>query len=261
MRLSGNRNLTYKIETFLLLKKQACAPNVSTLKAILTKAGAFKMHAAKALCLAFLSVAGVLSSCSNDEEADFSGVKAEMCLLETDLMAKVKSAVTDSDEQLIFSSPVNVKWAEKADSIYRALLYYRMEGGKALPLSAKQVLVLQPRTKEELRKVLDAKDPVTFVSGWKAKNGSFLNLTVDIKTGTQEGSESSHSVALLEDTVCVSPTGKRYCYRLLHSRNGVPEYYTVRTYISIPASQISSGDTISLDIPNYDGMMRKVYIK
>lgn len=246
MRLSGKRTLIHILEHLFLLTR---------------KAGTFTVIAGMPLCLAFFTLAAVLSSCSNDEETDLSGVKAEMCLLETDLMAKVKSAVTDADEQLPFSSPVKVKWAEKADSSYRAMLYYRMEGGKALPLSAKQVLVLLPRTKEELKKVLDAKDPVTFVSGWMAKNGTFLNLTIDIKTGTKEGSENSHSVALLEDTVCVSPTGKNFHYRLLHSRNGVPEYYTVRTYFSIPASQISSGDTISLDIPGYDGLMRKMYFK
>ena len=261
MILSGKRNLTYNTEHFLLLTKKADAFKDGTSRALPSIVNSLKVNAGRAFAFALLAILGMLSSCSNDEETDISGIKAEMCLLETDLMAKVKSAVTDADEQLTFSSPVKVTWAEKADSIYRALLYYRMEGGKAVPMSAKQVLVLLPKTKEQLKKQLDAKDPVTFVSGWMAKNGSFINLTVDIKTGTKEGSESRHSVALLEDTVCISTTGKNFHYRLLHSRNGVPEYYTVRTYFSIPASKISSGDTISIDIPGYQGIMRKVYIK
>lgn len=201
----------------------------------------------------------LLTSCSHDE-ANISGMEAEMCTMPTRSGGIITYVVTDKNENLSFIQPATIAWAEKADTIYRALLYFRREGVNIVPVAAEQVLLLRPKTRQEMKNVPKADDPLTFVSGWYAKNGKYLNLTVDIKTGTPEDN-GSHNIAMLCDTVKTSPTGKRYCYRMLHERNGVPEYYSVRVYFSVPAEDINAGDTVDVTIPTYDGEVQKQYIK
>ena len=47
--------------------------------------------------------------------------------------------MTDDGDSLALSKPVELKWASKADSTYRALLYYNKVEGKAEPVSLSNV--------------------------------------------------------------------------------------------------------------------------
>ena len=51
--------------------------------------------------------------------------------------------------------------------------------------------------------------------------------------------------------------GKKYTLRLLHKQNKVPEYYTVRTFVSIPTTFFHKGDSIVLHIDTYKGEVVK----
>lgn len=210
----------------------------------------------KVIMLSLAVMAAVMSSCS-EEERDISGIVAEMCMMPTNEGGVISYVVTDDNRNLSLQSPIKVAWAQKADTTYRALLYYRNVEGNIMPYSAQQVLLLKPKKEEQLKEMADAADPLALVSAWYAKNGKFLNLAIDVKTGEKEGDDKRHVLALLKDTVFSSHEGKKYCYRILHSRNGMPEYYTVRTYFSIPVEDIAEGDTLQLQIPEKSGMLIK----
>ena len=60
------------------------------------------------------------------------------------------------------------------------------------------------------------------------------------------------------DSVGVAPNGHRVLYlRMTHSQNGVPQYYSVRSYLSIPLQALSTGTIIYLRIRDYQGWITK----
>ena len=63
-----------------------------------------------------------------------------------------------------------------------------------------------------------------------------------------------------QDTVYVRNDGRHtVCWRLLHSQNGIPQYYTNRRYVSILLPTVKP-DTIHLSIQTYDGIVHKTFI-
>ena len=53
---------------------------------------------------------------------------------------------------------------------------------------------------------------------------------------------------------------KKYKLRLQHKQNNVPQYYTVRTFVSIPTSFFHKGDSVELHIDTYKGEVIKGFI-
>ena len=182
------------------------------------------------------------------DDYEYTGLVAEMCDVHTSEARQLVAATTDTDTRLSFAEPLNVSWAKEQDTDYRALLYYNKEnnGNTVRPIRAQQALILTPKTME------DAKD-------WY--HVKYLNLCIDFKSGSADSEDARQTVGIVCEKITASPTGNRYHYRLCHAQNGVPTYYTVSQYASIPTGEIQSGDVITLDIQTWDGVLTKDFIK
>lgn len=187
---------------------------------------------------------------------------AEMCLATTGDAKKLISATTDSDAKLVFSQQLTASWAQKADSVYRTLIYYnKVSDYSVKPIRAVQVLVLTPRTPVEAKSWTNEADPLDLTSSWFAKNGKYLNLQLAIKSGSSDEPTLSQSLGLVCDTTIVSSKGKRQYCHLCHNQNNVPTYYTVDVYASIPTDGLVQGDTLTVTFPLWHGSVQKDYVK
>lgn len=200
-----------------------------------------------------------IASCSSDDAGEgIDSLQAEMCDIHTVASKTALSCRLDDDRMLEFAAPLNVQWAQKADSTYRALLYYnKVEGSdKVDALSAVMALALNPvpADKEEWAKY---SDPVGFVSAWKARNGRYVNVCLSFKTGAVSG--KSHKLAVVCDSV--SAAGSRYYYRFCHSQEGIPTDYGVEEYMSVAIDSLLKGDTVSISVPTFKGMVCKDFVK
>ena len=205
----------------------------------------------------------LLTACETDSydkgEGRYSLMQADFCDLAVNAQKQAVSFVTDDGDSYVLSSPVTAKWIGTADTTYRAIIYYnKVEKNQAMAVSLGMVATLSPiahwRYKEE------PMDPIGFESAWIAQSGKYLNVGLLIKTGRIDDEELPHSIGLAQDTVYVRDDGKRTAYyRLLHSQNGVPEYYTNRRYISILLPQ-ERPDTIYFSMQTYDGIIERMLI-
>lgn len=81
-----------------------------------------------------------------------------------------------------------------------------------------------------------------------------------MKTGRIDDEELPHNIGLAQDTVIVNADNtKTAYYRLLHSQNGIPQYYTNRRYVSILLPK-ALPDTIHFQLETYEGTVKKTFI-
>lgn len=212
--------------------------------------------------LASLAVLTVVSCSDDDENADLALLTAEMCDVTTAADGIIVGGTTDSDVRLQFTSPLQCSWAEVADTTYRALLYYnKVEGSNSVkPVMADKVMYLAPHSGVKDKEWTKDVDPVGLTSLWMAENGKYLNMRLTIKTGTADDKQK-HSLGLVCDTVMEQGRAKHYYYRLCHSRNNLPEFYSFDVFASIPTADINKDDTLTLMVPTAKGMLDKVFVK
>ncbi len=215
-----------------------------------------------------LCLCGLFFGCTTEEyesgDGELSYLRADFVMAYADANKNISSAVTDEGEQLSWKKNFAPKWAEKADTTYRALLYYNKVEGEVDPVSIVSVSV--PR----IRKTSDVKDkvytdPVTFESAWKSVNNRFLNLGLQLKTGTPTVIDAKQVIGMLCDTIIQREDGsKDISLRLYHHQNNVPEYYSASLYLSIPFDQlpcdITRGDVVSITLNTYKGEVRKEFV-
>lgn len=214
----------------------------------------------------------VLSACSNDPydtgDGALSHMRADFVEAQTDNNANIVSIETDDGERMFLTGAINVAWAERPDTVYRALLYYnKVEAddgtNNAEPLGISQVLVPQITPIEEVKDGIKT-DPVTFESSWTSSNGKYLNLGISIKTGSVDGNYDTQTIGLIYNGVETNADGSRnVSLSLYHDQNGVPEYYSVETYVSIAVSRLpiepADGDIVTVDINTYDGTITRTF--
>ena len=200
-------------------------------------------------------------SCTHDSyeagDGSYSYLRADFAELKTTSAKLVPEATTDDNERLAFNNPLTVSWAEKGDTTYRALLYYnKVETGSPEPISAFAVPVLRPNTLKDGETLHT--DPLTLESTWTSANDKYLNLSLLLKTGVEEGLDARQTIGIVINDVTEQADGTHH-YDLVfyHHQNGVPEYNTSRVYSSIPTSFFKSGDTATLTIHTYQGTVVK----
>ncbi len=220
--------------------------------------------------LFFTFLCCLFSACTSEEyesgDGELSYLRADFVMAYADAQKKISSAITDEGETLTLSKSLTPKWAEKADSTYRALLYYNYNKveGEVEPISIVSVSVPKVRKTSEIKEKIYT-DPVTFESAWKSSNNSFLNLGLQIKTGTADGVDNKQVIGMLCDTIIQREDGtKEVALRLYHHQNSVPEYYSASLYLSIPFDRlpcdIRTGDVVSVNINTYKGVIRKEFV-
>lgn len=227
----------------------------------------FREHIKQSLAvIAFLITLTACTSESYDAgDGPNSYLTADLVLLRTSPDKSVRSALLDDDTELLFSNPFAQEWLARPDSVYRALLYYDKTVATSAtaasnPTATSIVRARSVRPVPVLRPVEAAKvdamrtDPVGFESLWLSKNKSYINLSLLLKSGKAEGDEALHALGVVSDGTTTDAAGSRTLHlTLYHDQGGVPEYYTVQQYVSIPTQLLEEADTVEIILNTYNG--------
>lgn len=198
------------------------------------------------------------SSCTQDVyekgEGDFSQMTAQLADAHVDAKKYIDYVDTDEGEHLVLNQPVTASFITKADTTYRVSFYYKMSGEKAEPITLGRVLVATPKVIEEMKT-----DPVRLESMWIGKSAKYLNMGIYLMTGTAQDDNSKQILGCNRDTLMQNADGtKTLCLTFYHDQGGVPQYYSQRTYFSIPLTSVDA-DSIWLSINTYDGLVTKKF--
>ena len=189
----------------------------------------------------------------------YSFLKAEFVEAHTIRAQQMDYAVTDNDERVAFEPYAEAAWATKADTLYRALVYYnRPEEGQATPVQVVKVLVIKP-LKSNRPDTLRT-DPIAFQSLWKSQNERYINIGFSVKTGRKQADEDTfHTMGMRLDSITYAPSGRRQVYiTVLHSQNDIPEYYSIEGYMSLPLTEEDRRSTFHFTLNTYKGVVKRV---
>lgn len=204
---------------------------------------------------------GLFCSCTSTPyeagDGEYSYMCADFATVKTNADAQMESFLTDDNKSLRLTSPRKVEGA-KADTTYRALVYYDVNGTDEVQLrSMRGISVCHPFKPSEDKPMLTA--PTGWESMWLSKNKSYINLAINLLVGIDNNIEEQqqHVLGVCQDSV----VGRHTYYTLYHDQHGVPEYYTLKTYLSIPISKdAQSGDAFTLTVNTYKGLKQKTLI-
>lgn len=193
----------------------------------------------------------------NKGEGTFSTIRGEFVEAHAGADKKIDYVVLDNDEQLNVVNPFEASWVKKADSLYRAVFYFKEQGEKITAVSVSPVTVVRNMVPADSVKDEMKTDPLTLESLWVGKNKRYLNAGLILKTGETISEKDTHRMGLVADTLIAHTNGKRtLCLRLFHDQGGVPEYYSQRAFFSVPLTDLTA-DSIQLTINTYDGVITK----
>lgn len=187
----------------------------------------------------------------------YSYLRGDLAVMKTDARARVVSFVTDDDATVSLKAPLAVDGI-KADTTYRALIYYNQPVDADVRIvNMKMVNVCKPfeATKEKPLKT----DPVGWESLWVSHNKAYLNIGLNLLVGVSddENADKKQSLGICQDSI----VGRHFYYTLYHNQNGVPEYYTYKTFMSMPLDEsFASGDILMMTVNTYDGVQQKTIV-
>ncbi len=199
-------------------------------------------------------------SCTIDSyekgDGENSFVQADFVEAYTNAERKVDYVVTDDQQRLTLQTPYEAEWLEKADSFYRAVLYYEKGDEQVAVVTLAKIPVAVPIPKDSLKSGIKT-DPLTIESIWVSKNKRYLNVGFYAKVGATDDKKAIHSIGLVMDTLVVNPDKTQtLCLLLYHDQGGVPEYYSQKSYFSFFLKDLGI-DSISLSANTYQGRMVK----
>jgi hypothetical protein len=197
-----------------------------------------------------------LLSCTTDAyekgDGEHSYLQAEMADMHTNLEKRVDYIITDAGEKLKVSNPFAARWLSTPDSVYRAVVYFSKTDDGAEVTGVSRVGVLVPKKFDDF-----TDDPVRFESSWVGKSGRYLNASIYLMLGSTSDEDAIHRIGCQKDTLIVHADSTSTLFlRLYHDQGGVPEYYSQRTYVSIPLDSVRA-DSVCLSINTYEGTVAK----
>ena len=213
--------------------------------------------------LVFCLLAVLFAACEQEVydkgEGKYSFMRADLCVVHTDASKTVHYAVIDDGDSLQLSKPYTAKWLSTPDSMYRALIYYNLpapdDESKTEVVSLSRVPSANIHRPSYFKSGIKT-DPVGFESIWTDKKQRYLNLGLLIMVGSTE-EEATHRLGVVGDTIMVNPDGtSTYHLRLYHDQGGVPEYYSQRTFFSIPLKGVTT-DSVAMTVNTYSGTIEK----
>ncbi len=216
----------------------------------------------KSLCPVVAAAVAVVSACSSDSYKSGTGTysltRADFVEVHSVAPRIADYAITDDGSRLVLTTPKYADWMEKADTLYRAVMYYNQkEDGRTEVVSLAAIPVLYAKPCEEFEEGVIT-DPVKFESLWMSANRRYINIGFYLKNGTAEGSQAIHTIGVADEGTVENADGTHTAvYRMYHDQGGVPEYYSSRYYVSIPCKTIDA-DSVRLLINTYDGGIERV---
>lgn len=210
-------------------------------------------------CLLMLFVMAFVA-CEQDAydkgDASYSYMRADFVEANVGSDKRIVSVLTDDDVQLPLTTPYSANWIQRADTVYRAVLYYNLNGQQAETVSLQRVATATIRTFERAGEGVKT-DPLKLESIWLSKNKKYLNLSVIVKTGLMDADGTAQTLGVVGDTILVGADSLRtYHLRLSHGQGDVPQYYSQRVYFSVPVGGLEV-DSLRLTVNTYDGVVAK----
>lgn len=216
-----------------------------------------------------------LTACTSESyetgDGKYSYLRADFGEIHTAKPQQVDYAVNDEGRRISFETAPTVKWAEKGDTLYRALLYYNDLPDKAArSISLQPVYVLAPKAAEDVKD--PHHDPVTFESAWlstcqrtdltiavdsvkREAVTHYLNMAFLLKTGQPDDEKARQTIGMMSEQ---TDDGKLRL-TLLHDQGAIPQYYSTRIYTSIPLSDSQLQRGIVLSVNTYDGELIRTF--
>ncbi len=202
---------------------------------------------------AALITAFPLASCTTDAydkgNNDYSMLEAEMADIHVGKDLKADYLTTDDGKHLAITFPFTSNWMKTPDSTYRAMTYFTRNNAGVEVAAVNRVAVTMPRPMDDLKT-----DPVRFESLWVSSNGIYLNTCIYMMVGTTDDENAIQTLGCQKDSIRNNSDGTTtQLLTLYHDQGGVPEYYSRRTYISIPLYGINT-DSLCLSVNTYKGI-------
>lgn len=204
---------------------------------------------------ALLGTLATATGCSSDAydtgDGRYSYLQADFGMAHVTAAKTVDYLLTDRGDSVWLATPATASWLPGKDTLCRALAYYDVKTKRIFTLS--QVLVAQATGKAHATNA--PTDPLTIESAWPG--GGYLNIGFAVKSGQTEALDARQTIGLRVDSVeTEGDTVRAVTLRLLHGQNGVPEYYTVKGYLSMPLPPKWRNARLTVTANGYHGEQR-----
>lgn len=213
--------------------------------------------------LVTLCCVAAFSACTIDSyekgEGEYSNMQGELARVHANSEKKIDYADLDNGERVYIAAPLTKTWIDKGDAFYRSVLYYKKNGASIEVVNIVQINEVSIISADTLKKKnMEVKtDPLTLESVWVSKNKYYLNASIYLKTGSTTEDGAIHRLGLVADSLRVNADETQVLHlRLFHDQGGVPEYYSVNTFLSLPLLDLPV-DSILLTVNTYDGVFTK----
>lgn len=236
----------------------------TTLQLITSRCGSRLALATRFACGAVVACAMPLASCTSENYDSGDGANsyltAELSLVGTSSDCSIGIATLDDGSTIRFSNPFTTDWAQKPDTVYRALIYYDRTTNDvaSAPVKARAATSVPVLNSVPASKVPDMHtDALGVESVWLAANGRYANLSLLLKAGKTSGDDVVQTLGLVSDGTTTNADGTRTLrLTLYHDQGRVPEYYTVQRYVSIDSRLFEGVDCVELTVNTYGGVKK-----
>ena len=214
-----------------------------------------------------------VSACSSDAydtgDGSLSYMRADFVKAFADHDGKFTAAITDNDLSLTLQPAIAAGWSAP-DTVCRALLYY---DAAQLSESAREAAVRPVAIGRVIMpKVIDRQavaaglptDPVVMETAWRSNNHKYINLGLQLKTGTTDGNVAAQAIGwVYTGSTTLDGGAQRHSFMLAHSQNGVPQYYSTPLYVSLSLDELpvklGDGDEIEVSVNTYKGVVSRTF--
>jgi hypothetical protein len=209
-----------------------------------------------------LAAIAAMVACEQDVydkgEGKYSLLRADFAEAHVTGSQVIDYIVTDDGDQLMLTKPYTAQWLKDKTTGARVLVYYNRVDDQAEAVSISEVPSLVPHRSSSYKTGIKT-DPVGFESAWLSRNGSYLNFCIVLMVGTSDDTNATHTLDIVSDTI-VTHADRRTtsCLQLYHDQGTMPEYYSYRTFFSIPLQAFAT-DSVRMTINTYQGPVVKTF--
>ena len=214
-----------------------------------------------------------LSACSSDAydtgDGSLSYMRADFVKAFAGHDGKFTAAITDDDPSLTLQPTIAAGWSAP-DTVCRALLYYdaaqlseSAREAAVRPVAIGRVLMPKVVNRPALAADLPT-DPVVMETAWRSNNRKYINLGLQLKTGTRDGNVAAQAIGwVYTGSTPLDGGAQRHSFMLAHSQNGVPQYYSTPLYVSLSLDELpvtpGDGDEIEVSVNTYKGVVSRTF--